>query len=190
MDRRLFLPESWFDADHAERRDKCRVPKDVTFRSKPELAADMLRAIQNEGQLPFRYIVADSIYGNSPVFLDAMEACVGRVYMVGISSESRCWLQRPQTQRRSSRYGGENFLLAAAGAPTSLKQRNVDTGLVVTCPAVTERRRRGHWRLWSLESQDVMITAISEQDEPVSNWKGIYQWWFDVSERSDGLPSW
>jgi SRSO17 transposase len=43
VDRRLFLPESRFDADYAERRDKCRVPKDVMFRSKPELAADMLR---------------------------------------------------------------------------------------------------------------------------------------------------
>jgi len=58
-----------------------------------------------------------------PVFLDAMEACVGRVYMVGISSETRCWLQRPQTQRRSSRYGGENFLLAAAGVPNEPKAK-------------------------------------------------------------------
>jgi SRSO17 transposase len=36
-------------------------PQDVTFRSKPELAADMLRTIQDESQLPFRYIAADSI---------------------------------------------------------------------------------------------------------------------------------
>ena len=107
LDQRLFVPESWFDDDHAERRDKCRMPKDVTFRSKPELAADMLRAIDNAGQLPFRYIAADSIYGNSPVFLDAMDGCVGKVYMVGISSETRCWLKRPQTQLRIYRYGGE-----------------------------------------------------------------------------------
>lgn len=126
VDQRLFLPESWFDADHAERRGKCRVPKDATFHSKPELAAGMLRAIQNEGQLPFRYIAADSVYGNSPVFLDAMEACVGRVYMVGISSETRAWLQRPQTQLHTYRYGGEVYtrqvLAPSSPAPKSVAE--------------------------------------------------------------------
>lgn len=124
VDQRLFLPESWFDAEHAERRAKCRVPKDVTFRSKPELAADMLRALQNEGQLPFRYIAADSVYGNSPVFLDAMEACVGRIYMVGVSSETRCWLKRPETQLHTYRYGGEvhtqRVLAPSSPAPQSV----------------------------------------------------------------------
>jgi SRSO17 transposase len=124
--KRLFLPESWFDADHAERRAKCRVPKDVTFQSKPELAADMLRAIQDEVQLPFRYLTADSIYGNSPVFLDAMDGCVGRVYMVGISSETRCWLQRPQTQVYTYRYGGEEHtqrvLAPSSPAPKSVAE--------------------------------------------------------------------
>jgi SRSO17 transposase len=124
VDQRLFLPETWFDATHAERRAKCRVPKDVTFRSKPELAADMLRAIQNEGQLSFRYIAADSVYGNSPVFLDAMEACVGRIYMVGISSETRCWLKRPETQLHTYRYGGEvhtqRVLAPSSPAPQSV----------------------------------------------------------------------
>ena len=63
MDKRLFLPEAWFDDDHAERRAACRVPKETLFQSKPELAAQMLRAIRSEGVLVFRYIGADSVYG-------------------------------------------------------------------------------------------------------------------------------
>lgn len=126
VDKQLFMPESWFDDDHAERRAKCRVPKDLTFHSKPELAAAMLRAIEHEGQLPFRYIAADSVYGNSPVFLGAMEACVGRVYMVGISSETRAWLQRPQTQLHTDRYGGEDHtqqvLAPLSPAPKSVAE--------------------------------------------------------------------
>jgi len=120
VDKQLFLPESWFDDDHAERRAKCHVPQGMTFHSKPELAAVMLRAIHHEGQLPFRYIVADSVYGNSPVFLDAMEACIGRVYMVGVSSETRCWLKRPQTELHAYRYGGEDHrqeVLASSSPP-------------------------------------------------------------------------
>jgi SRSO17 transposase len=107
VDKRLFLPEAWFDDDHAERRATCRVPKETLFQSKPELAAQMLLSIHAEGVLPFRYIGADSVYGNSPVFLDAMEACVGSVYLVGISSETRCWLQCPITQEQTYCYRGE-----------------------------------------------------------------------------------
>jgi hypothetical protein len=33
----------------------------------------MLQSIRQEGILPFRYIVADSVYGNSPDFLAALE---------------------------------------------------------------------------------------------------------------------
>ena len=120
VDQRLFLPEAWFDADHAERRAKCKVPKAMTFRSKPELAADMLGAIHNAGRLPFRYIAADSVYGNSPEFLKAMEACVGSIYMVGISSETRAWLKRPQTELHTYRYGGEEHTqrVLAPSSPT------------------------------------------------------------------------
>jgi hypothetical protein len=37
----------------------------------------MVQRIKEEGLLPFRYIVADSMYGNSPDFLAALDACVG-----------------------------------------------------------------------------------------------------------------
>src|SRR5262249_44923415 len=51
----------------------------------------------HEGLLPFKYIVADCLYGNSSTFLDAVDACVGRTALVAIPSETRCWLQRPRT---------------------------------------------------------------------------------------------
>ena len=61
----------------------------------------------HEGLLPFKYIVADCLYGNSPTFLDAVDACVGRTALVAVPSETRCWLQRPQTEAKSYRYKGE-----------------------------------------------------------------------------------
>ena len=56
------------------RRSKCHVPAELTFQSKPQLAAAMLEAIVREALLPFKYIVADCLYGNSPTFLDAVDA--------------------------------------------------------------------------------------------------------------------
>ena len=36
VDKRLFLPESWFDDVYAARRSACQVPKDLTFQTKPQ----------------------------------------------------------------------------------------------------------------------------------------------------------
>jgi SRSO17 transposase len=106
VDKRLFLPELWFSEGYATRRSKCNIPHALRFQSKPQLAAAMLEAMTHEGLLPFKYIVADCLYGNSPDFLDAMDACVGRTALVAIPSETRCWLQRPRTEDKSYRYKG------------------------------------------------------------------------------------
>src|ERR671924_1145504 len=97
VDQRLFLPEVWWTDAYAARRTRGNVPAELTFQSKPQLAAAMLEAIAHEGLLPFKYIVADCLYGNSPTFLDAVDACVGVTAFVAIPSETRCWLQRPRT---------------------------------------------------------------------------------------------
>jgi len=67
----------------------------------------MLQAIVHEGLLPFKYLVADCLYGNSPDFLDAVDTCVGVTALLAIPSETRCWLQRPQTTAKHYRYKGE-----------------------------------------------------------------------------------
>ena len=101
VDKRLFLPEVWFTDAYAARRTKCQVPDELTFQSKPQLAAAMLQAIAQEGLLPFKYVVADCLYGNSPDFLDAVDACVGVTALVAIPAETRCWLQRPRTEDKT-----------------------------------------------------------------------------------------
>jgi SRSO17 transposase len=107
VDKRLFLPEVWLTEAYAARRAKCKVPPEVTFQSKPQLAATMLRGIAREGLLPFKYVVADCLYGNSPDFLDAVDACVGITTFVAVPADTRCWLQRPRTVEQPYRYKGE-----------------------------------------------------------------------------------
>jgi SRSO17 transposase len=107
VDKRLFLPEVWWTDAYAARRTKCHVPDELTFQSKPQLAAAMLQAIAQEGLLPFKYVVADCLYGNSPDFLDAIDVCVGITALVAISSETRCWRQRPQTEEKTYKYKQE-----------------------------------------------------------------------------------
>ncbi len=37
IDRRLYLPEEWFDDDYRERWKKCGIPSDTPFQTKPQL---------------------------------------------------------------------------------------------------------------------------------------------------------
>lgn len=90
LDKRLFMPEKWFDDDYAIKREKCKVPKDIIFKTKPQLAAEMLTELQQEDTIPFKYIVADTIYGHSPEFIKALEKCAGKIYFVSIPSNTLC----------------------------------------------------------------------------------------------------
>ena len=119
VDKRLFLPEVWWTDAYAARRARCNVPEELTFQSKPQLAAAMLQAMAQERLLPFKYVVADCLYGNSPDFLDAVDACVGVTALVAISSETRCWLQRPQTADKSYTYKGEARSKRAVVGPST-----------------------------------------------------------------------
>ncbi len=102
LDAQLFLPEAWFEPTLEERRTKCQIPSEVTWQTKPQLAAAMLRRLSQDGLLPFRYVVAESVYGNSPEFWAALDTYVGTTALVG--GASTCWGRiRVVSETRSQR---------------------------------------------------------------------------------------
>jgi len=107
IDKRLYLPEEWFDEDYEERRNKCKIPEELTFKTKPQLAAEMLVEINEEGTLSYKYIVADSVYGHSPDFIDTVEKLVGKTYFVSIASDTQCFIKHPITRTKEYTYKGE-----------------------------------------------------------------------------------
>lgn len=107
VDKRLFIPEKWFSDDYRQRRENCKLPESTTFRTKPQLAVDMLNAIIAENVLPFQYILADSIYGISPDFIEAVEALPGKIYFVSVPEDTLCWLKRPMTITKKYFWGGK-----------------------------------------------------------------------------------
>jgi len=107
LDNRLFIPEKWFGSDYAERRRKCRFPDDLSFSTKPQLAVEMFEGIIRENVIPFRYVVADTVYGGSPEFISAVEKITGVVYMVSLPMDTLCWVQGPSVMEKTYRYKGE-----------------------------------------------------------------------------------
>ena len=59
LDKRLFIPEKWFGDEYKGRRLKCKMPKDAVFKTKPQLASEMLKDLHSEGLLPFKYVLAE-----------------------------------------------------------------------------------------------------------------------------------
>ena len=107
VDKRLFIPEQWFTDDYLDRRLKCKLPVDTVFRTKPQLAVEMLNAVNEENVLPFKYVLADSIYGISPEFIAAVESMPDKTYFVSIPKDTLCWLRRPMTITKEYRWGGK-----------------------------------------------------------------------------------
>ena len=96
VDHRLYLPGKWFCDDHRERRKKCAVPDEISFKTKPELAVEMLQAVVAQGCLRFRWVTCDEHYGCNPGFLDGV-AGLDRWYFAEVPHDTRVWKTRPQT---------------------------------------------------------------------------------------------
>ncbi len=92
IDRRLFLPEEW--AADLPRREEAGVPETVVFRTKPELALEMVQQALERG-LPFRWVTADSVYGDSPKFVQGLRD-LGQWYVVDTSAVAHVWLTEPE----------------------------------------------------------------------------------------------
>jgi SRSO17 transposase len=90
VDGRLYMPAAWFDAAHANLRKQCGVPKDLTFKTKPALALELLQAAFHRGDLPCRWVVADALYGDTPSFRDGV-ADLGKWYLTEVACSTPVW---------------------------------------------------------------------------------------------------
>jgi SRSO17 transposase len=91
----LYVLEEWFDAAHAEKRRQCGVPADLTYKSKPHIALELLQAAVQRGTLPFRWVAADELYGDSPAFRDGV-AALDKWYFTEVKRTSLVWPTRPE----------------------------------------------------------------------------------------------
>jgi len=107
LDKRLFIPQKWFSDDYNLRRKKCKLPENTEFKTKPQLAVEMFNNIVEEEIIPFKYVLADSLYGTSPAFIEAVESCEDKIYFVQVPEDTRCWLKQPITREKQYKYKGE-----------------------------------------------------------------------------------
>ena len=72
LDHQLYLPKNW--AKDRKRRRETYVPKDIRFRTEPQIGAELIRRTQEPGTVRLDWITADERYGQNGTFLDLLEA--------------------------------------------------------------------------------------------------------------------
>ena len=94
VSNRLFMPEKWFSEEYEALRKKCCVPDDVTFKTKPQIAGEMLHDAFNSDLFTARWIGCDSLFGASKTFLDSLpKECW---YFADIHCPTLVWRDRPE----------------------------------------------------------------------------------------------
>ena len=88
VDGDLYLPrESWLD--NPERCAAAGIPPEMKFRTKPEIALDLIDRTLADG-VPARWLTSDEGYGESPAFLNGV-AARKLLYVVEIPRSVRGW---------------------------------------------------------------------------------------------------
>lgn len=186
---RLYLPETW--AEDAARRKRAKVPTEVTFRTKPQIALEQIGALAADPAAPRGVVLADAGYGNDTHFRLGLED-LGLSYVVGILSSTSFWapgtgpvspdgtpgpgrpakrLRRPAGQRPVSAKALAKSLAAEAWREITWREGTTAEPLrsrfagVRVRPAHRDRRRSEPW-----PEQWLMIEWPEGEPEPTKYW--------------------
>jgi SRSO17 transposase len=96
IDFDLYLPESWM-ADTV-RRAECKIPQDAFFRTKPDIALEMIARAVQDG-VPGDILLGDSGYGDSHEFRETVRI-LGFDYALGIHATTTMWRLDSRERRR------------------------------------------------------------------------------------------
>ncbi len=163
LDRRLFLPEAWFDAAHAARWQACRIPADVDFQTTAELGAQMVEPVQARGDLPATWLVCDEGFGRNQALLDRIDAA-GLWYLAEVPRNTQVWPLRDPADGRRTRPRPQTWLPPRAvsgkgrkGTHVRLHPQSPPAVPVETLAAQLSRRRWRRYRI--LEGRKGPIVA-------------------------------
>jgi SRSO17 transposase len=135
VDRRLYVPESWFQPEAALRRKRASLPDGLSFKTKIELAMEMLKAAKSRARLPYQWVTGDAAYGDCHD-LRRMVDEQGKWYCFEVSSTAEVWSSDPNWQVPESR---------RRGRPRTQKRPSGSSPDAVTVAQLAATFSKGEW---------------------------------------------
>jgi SRSO17 transposase len=114
---RLYLPKDWAEDDR--RRRKARVPEEISFKTKPEIALEQMRWACEVG-LPGDVALVDAGYGHDSKLRTGITE-LGKHYVAGIQSQTLVWAPRTRPGRAPKK--------GRRAAPNAISAKEVALGL-------------------------------------------------------------
>jgi len=108
VDGRLFIPMQWFGEEATEKcrekRKKCRFPETIGYRTKTEIALEILEQIQAAGTLPFRFLLAGMLDGSPHDFIRAIENNHRCYYFLPLPKDAKISTKKLISWTRHAKY--------------------------------------------------------------------------------------
>jgi SRSO17 transposase len=176
VDAELYLPANWFDADHAELRERLHVPKGLVFASKPQIGLDLVLRARSRG-LPFEAVAADAVYGRDSALRVALDKNK-ILYIADVPSDYPVYVERPEVgvpPRKSDR----------GPAPSNPQVLNGVESVRVSS-LVDEKTVWETLQLREGERGTVEVTAWARRVWTVTDDWEVREEWLVVHRQSDG----
>jgi SRSO17 transposase len=95
LDHQLYIHGSWYEGDSAAtRRAAAHIPEDLPFRTKPQIAAELIDNVAALGIVTLDWVTADEEYGQNGDLLDELER-LGQRYVLEVPVTTTVWTADP-----------------------------------------------------------------------------------------------
>ena len=94
VDSRLYLPEKWFGDDYKGKRKDCQVPEDMAFKTKNEMAKQMINDVIQSRLFEIHCVGCDASFGSDHTFLDSLPESM--YYFASVRENERIFRTMPQ----------------------------------------------------------------------------------------------
>jgi len=134
LNRKLYIPKTWFESGYTERRKRCKLPENVEFQTKNQIALEMIRNIYEEGNFDILWIGCDAAFGCDHGFLRSLPE--GARYFAATHRTELIFLSRPEMKTPVSGKTGRPYKHPRPSIPP------VTVGSVAADDSVPWQRRR------------------------------------------------
>jgi len=90
----LYMPESWFSKEQQQRRKANLVPQELIFKTKQQIAVELIEQVMGTGDFPTRWLGCDATFGTDIDFLNALPSDL--YYFANIRCDTLVFTKKPR----------------------------------------------------------------------------------------------